>query len=283
MKKFFALVPAIALLASCASMKADRKLLADASVREAMPPFELNLGFDIFMLRVDLRRGTHETFEFDDGGEAQTVEVENNYHPLVVDLGGGLILDYNNNLCLDLLRLYGLSSRDRFTVTVTGSLADGVPALVKKDGASYRIERKYGAPRLETGTSTAVSAADDKNQLTVSLEKDKVSAETRYRDIKTGSSYIARRQKDHAVVRTLFGEEDLAYLEGNTVRTIDRHKIEHLKDRLEFDGNTLISAGGSLYVFDRWYHGFELRREGNTVQHFVNGKLFRTYRVSDID
>jgi len=166
---------------------------------------------------------------------------------------------------------------------VTGSLADGVPALVKKDGASYRIERKYGAPRLETGTSTAVSAADDKNQLTVSLEKDKVSAETRYRDIKTGSSYIARRQKDHAVVRTLFGEEDLAYLEGNTVRTIDRHKIEHLKDRLEFDGNTLISAGGSLYVFDRWYHGFELRREGNTVQHFVNGKLFRTYRVSDID
>lgn len=283
MKKIVALVPLVALFVSCASMKANQNLLSDPSVREAMPPPALELGFDIFMLRVDLRRGTHKSFELDDDGEQQIQEERNYYNPLVVDLGGGLIYDFNNNLCLDLLRLYELSATERFTITTEGFLSDGFPAVVKKEGSAYRIERKYGSPALETGKITPISAADDKNRLTVNLEKDKVVAETRYRDVKTSSNYIAKRQEDRAVVRSLFGEEDLVSRKENTLRMMDNLSIENLKDRLEFDGNTMIRTAQSVYVYDRWYHGFELRREGNTVQHFVNGKLFRVYRLSDTD
>jgi hypothetical protein len=121
-KKLIWILPALALAVSCSSLKMERALLDDPAVREPLPPLTLNPGFDVFMLRVDLRRAVHESIELNSRREERTVVVPNEYHPLVVDLGGGLILDYNDNFCIDLARLYGLSGKDRFRVAVEGSL-----------------------------------------------------------------------------------------------------------------------------------------------------------------
>jgi len=51
---------------SCATTSMDAALLSDQSARQALPPLSINLGFDVFMLRVDLRRGTHETIEINE-------------------------------------------------------------------------------------------------------------------------------------------------------------------------------------------------------------------------
>ena len=279
MKKLIWILPALALAASCASVKIDRTQLDDPAVREPLPPLTLNPGFDVFMLRVDLRRAVHDGIEFNSKNEMQKIQSENEYHFMVVDLGGGLILDYNNNLCLDLLRVYGLTDTEHYKVVVEGSLRAGVPSLVERKGGAYRSERRGGPSGLESGTISGTSVMDDKKRRTIAPEGDMLVYTVQRSDGIRITRHMEKKSGGRVVIFGVLGETLLASLQDSTLTASDRLTIEHHGDRLEFAGFTLIRTERSVFVFDRHYRGFELRRDGNEVRYLVNGKLLRTYRL----
>jgi hypothetical protein len=243
LKRIVFLIPALALAVSCASLKAEKPLLTDPSARQAIAPFSLNLGFDRYMLRLDLRRGTHETMVRNSRNEERTVEVQNPYHPVVVDLGNGLILDFNNNLCIDLARAYGLVGLNKFRVEVEGDLFGDVPSEVSKDGVSYRVARRSG---IETGTVTATMSADDEENHNIQIYENRLEDTLKALGGIIFTVPVNKRPRDRIMAPSTFGEKTIAALEEGSLRTADRAEIKHLGDRIEFGGNTLIHTGRSM-------------------------------------
>lgn len=107
-------------------------------------PLVLKIGYDPAFLRVDVRRATHIEMQMKAASAGQSsssgsgtgktgsgglvmagggsngleeISVPNPYHYLVVYLGNGLILDYQGNLSIDLLKLYHIDAARDYTVT----------------------------------------------------------------------------------------------------------------------------------------------------------------------
>lgn len=114
-----ALLPAV-VLAGCATIPAG----VFRSNMVSPQPLKLAIGYDVGLLRVDLKRGTHLerriVMERDTMGVTKSVpelvKVENPYSLLVARFGNGLLVDRNDNLGIDLLRLYDLNRATSFNV-----------------------------------------------------------------------------------------------------------------------------------------------------------------------
>ena len=120
--RLFFCVCAVALFFQCTSM--DKTILQNEAIRKPLPPLSLDASYDPYMMRVDLVRAYHnetKTVTTSSNGQTytttQVVSVPNSYHSLVADFGNGIVLDFNQNLCLDLVRLYNLSAAKGFRIS----------------------------------------------------------------------------------------------------------------------------------------------------------------------
>lgn len=111
-------------------------------------PLKLSIGYDLAFVRVDLKRATHLALRFirQPGANGKTkvipepIKVENPYNYLVATFGNGLVVDYNGNLGIDLLRLYHLNRATGYDVVerFNGLFPEG--GQVVKSGS--RLTRK---------------------------------------------------------------------------------------------------------------------------------------------
>jgi hypothetical protein len=124
---------------------------------------------------------------------------------------------------------------------------------------------------------------DDKKRHAIEPEGKKLVDTVQYPGGILVSKYLEKKPGDRIVYPGMIGDSVLVSLQGTSLVASDRLTVAHRGDRLEFGGNTLIRTARSVYVFDRSYRGFELRREGYEVRYFVNGKLLRTYRLLGAD
>ena len=89
-------------------------------------------------LRVDIVRATHPdttvTVTYPNGTHAPPKVKANDYSEVVADFGNGIILDSNNNLSVDLLRLYGMD-------TLTGYRIIRHPASILEAATRYDLEK----------------------------------------------------------------------------------------------------------------------------------------------
>lgn len=273
-------------LASCATL--DKETLSRTEARAPLPPLKLELGFDIFMARVDLRRGVHDEVELRDNLTEKRVQKENEYNPLVIDLGGGLILDRNGNLGLDLLRLYGLAGSESFTIVSQGAAFGSSKVTYEVADGKYRIERRMMGTSIERGTISPTEVANADRSLVITLEKDEVVAEKRNILGMRSSESIKKYSDKEVAIPALIGEA--SFVLGDGFIELDKGTtITHRGNSIEINAKgyngiyklTLARLGDSLYGFDGSYRGFELRREGDTVKYLVNGSLVRTYTLAD--
>lgn len=278
------LVPIIAV--SCATV--DQAALSDPALRSQLPPLALDVGFDVFMARVDLRRGMHDEIELRDNLTERMVRKENEYHPLVVDLGGGLILDYNGNLCLDLFRLYGLSGAPAFKVESRGERLGSARIVYEKADGKYRIEKRQTGTKVDRGTINETSATASDRSVDIQIDQEGVTAAMRNFLGMRSKASIKKYSDSEVAIPALIGEAFFV-LEDGTIELDKQLAVAHKGDRIEFDAKgvdglytfTMVRAGDSVFVYDRNNRGFELRREGDKVSHLINGKKERTYTLID--
>ncbi len=277
MRKFLPiLLPA--LLFSCATIREQRAVLTDQASWEPLSPLTLDLGYDIFLQRVDLRRDTHTETEIGRDMKEREITVANDDHPLVLDLGNGLILDLNGNLCLDLMRLYGIRDLEEFVIRSEGSRIGNTNTTITVKDGKYRIERKRGSPALEQGRYDAATAEDDKKRHSVIVSYD-LSVDTMVSPLGFKSVVTMKKPAMGTAVLASRERTRTAVLDAGTVRLDDGLVVEHMGNRITAAGLTFVRAGDSVFIFDRHYSGVELRRVENRVEYRVNDELVRTFTL----
>lgn len=265
--------------ASCASsIRSSRDILEDPSQYEELEALSLDLGHDIFMFRVDLKRATRTVSEMGLDMKEHEVEKELPYSPILLDLGEGLILDLNGNLCIDLLRLYGLNRLEQFTIESKGVRAGNTQVLAEKKDGAYTISRKWGSPGSEAGKiSEFESESEDENQSVLVSEftavyKMKDSLGFRFlHTLKKTSPTEAELDSRYGVFNARIKDNELQ-LDKETILT-------HKGNSMETAGYTLIKSGNSVFIFDKLYSGIELRLEGTQVLQLINDKVVRRYNL----
>lgn len=141
-----------ALLVGCATIPSavfQTKRIAPAALK-------LSIGYDVALVRVDLRRATHLVPHFvterDGTGvmklRPEPIEAKNAYSYLVASFGNGLVLDEKGNLGIDLLRLYrlrgarGVRLVERFAGPfVSGRSVSLSGTLVSRRGIGLTVEQ----------------------------------------------------------------------------------------------------------------------------------------------
>lgn len=268
---------------SCAtSMRGSRNILEDTSQYQEFEPFRMDLGFDVFMLRVDLKRAVRTVTELTLEGEEQEVEREMPYSPLLIDLGEGIIMDLNGNLCIDLLRLYGLDRVDTFSIESRGTRAGNTHIQAEKTDGRYNITRRRGSPARDSGTIETFSSENDAETQSILLSEftavNRIKDSLGFRSLLT----IKKESQNEAELNSRYGT--FAVRLRNNELQLDRNPVlVHKGNMLETDGYSIVKSGNSIYVFDRLFRGFELRQDGMTVNQYVNGKLTRSYDLLSIE
>lgn len=300
MRKFsvFFLSFSIAILASCGTL--DKALVSNESLRKPLPPLSLDTGYDLYMMRVDLVRAYHNetrTVTQQNGTTSytttQVVSVPNAYHSIVVDFGNGVILDYNKNLCIDLVRLYNLTKAKGFKIgyKTEGFLSTKMDCVKENDSYQITSGGTFGSAKI-TGTISP-------NEVTINSsgffgKKAKITIDGSNITLDDGgffggSSTIKKASPTSVVFPGFWNDSTFTMTDSNTIE-LDKGSfvIKHSGNKIEFIYSgffgqtttyTMIQTSNSTFFFNKNFQGCEIRRDGQNVIYFNNGKKLISYNV----
>jgi len=275
MRKILLILGALAVLVSCATL--DKKTLTDPSLRKPFGPTTVQVGFDTFMFRLDIQRGTHEEYQINSQNQFRPVLVDNPYSPLVIDLGNGLIYDANGNLSIDILRYYGFLGMKNVTIISRPTGLGGPVVKLEKMDNRYRLERS--GVGVETGTYETTGTADDKKYNVIKITpKGVVDTLGNILGITT-YAMINTKGENEVAIPALLGETVYRLTDGNRVDFDNNLSVINQGDSIQMGNQRMIQTEKSLFVYYSNYRGFELRREGSEIQYLVNGKPYRVFSV----
>ena len=148
----FVLLGLIAVFAvSCATLKPGD--IPDRSAWLEPEEPRIRPAVDVFQLRLDLERtvaNEDPTFIVNKDGTYKTITDIVPDHYLGVDIGNGLFVDFNGNLCVDVIRLAGLDARPSFRLKrISKGNADGAAEYIKEEGAITIVEDDAGRRKVE--------------------------------------------------------------------------------------------------------------------------------------
>ncbi len=311
-----ALSATLLLLAACATT-----LGTEAASPVEVRPLVLKIGYDPAFLRVDVRRATHIEMQMAPGPASQSassgskpgsgglaaagsgsssnqleeIHVPNPYHYLTVYLGNGLILDYQGNLSVDLLKLYHLNTAQDYTIVKRfNSFLPAGSEITKQGNEFTRKGVGLSGGKLSWSRSgKVVSLVGDifHRHMKILFAKGSVTYEPSGRP---GINAITlRRPSPNEVILPEWGGNRVIRLEspnhlvGNRGLEIVRHP-----NRLEilFHGPFGIDAS---YTFRRTadgctFSGFPsgttitVARSGNVIRIFRNGHLDSTVTIDSL-
>ena len=304
MKKLHAVFAAIiaSLLVQCATL--DQKIVTNEAARKPMPGLKLEAGYDVYLLRVDLVRATHtetktRTVSTTTNGvtttRTETVleTVPNQYHCIVADFGNGIIMDYNHNLCLDIARLYGLSTAEGFKASVGEEGFFSAKAEIVKDGTSYKYSvgsklfssTVTGTIKPEEVTFESSGLFSGKSSIQVTKNSATLKASGFF-----GAESTIKKTSDTSLEFPGFWTKPTFKLIGD--RKVDLSDgafvIENRGNRIDFTYTgifgitkhyTMIQVANSTYFFDDEFRGCEIRRDGQNILYFVNGDKRATLNI----
>ena len=275
----FAAIPLIALIASCSTL--DKTYLSDPAVRQPMSALTFNIGYDLFMIRADVRRATHQELQYNSQNVTRPVEVPNDYSPLVVDLGNGLILDGNGNLCIDIVRLYGLDKMDNFTLIEQGTGFVAQKTIVEKRGDRYRVQGRLGGPATEEGYLRADGAGDDKKRAVFVIDDKGITETVRNALGMTWYASIKKTGPAQVLFPGLIGGANFSLVDGNSVPIDVGYAVKFEGDHIALGHDTMVRTDRGVFVYTGGYNGIELRREGDKATYYFNGMKYKTYTIRE--
>jgi hypothetical protein len=262
----------------------DASRLRDSSIRRPPKPLTLLPAHEIYLIREDLVRATHtETRTSYVNGKmtVQTVQVPNEYSELVIDFGNGIIMDCNNNLCVDLLRYHDLQLVDRFHVT-------GIPK-----GFSFASEDSYD---LKDGVRRHATMNTDPMVIESGMLKFKRFVETNETGIILRGKFLgadviksARLVSPGAIEVKGFWKDTTFNMESPNLITMGKYfqiRTEGDHITVTYTGifgmttaRTFFRTDTGFIFFDESNRGVEVLKEGNAILVMRSGKLRAEYRI----
>jgi hypothetical protein len=280
---------ATVLLVGCATMNTAR--LHDPTMRQILEPIKLQPSYESSFIREDLVRATHTvtTTSYVNGMmRTSSHEEPNDYSELVIDFGNGILMDYNNNLCIDLLRFYGLTKLSSYRIirTPKGFSFESINNYDLKDGiyssnvGMYRkvIQNDNGA-QIESGLlhfKRIISVADRSVELSENILGI---------DVKKSATLT----DDMTLQVKGFWKDSTFKIESPDQLVMEGYfKIMHEGDHLNivYTGifgitteRTFFRTENGFIFYDNQDRGVEVLRDGNTIRIERNGQIAAVYSI----
>ncbi len=256
------------IMAGCTSM--NKELLEDESMYTELEPLNLEIGYEPFDLRVNLRRQSRdEDVVFRTDSKYMTVELA--YTPTGFYIGNGVFVDTNFNLCLDVLQLYKIDKDADFSIKRSFSKSVLKDQLFLKEGDHFELKAENSKKsRIVVDFDPDVVEIKRKPGTNMTIQWDEgdfVAAPTGViKAIETHT--ISGEDKEFFVKKPLkkiyviqdkngisFGNFFNVTMEGNRmVFTFENGKKYFL-----------VKIHDDVYFFDNMYIGSHISREGNTM------------------
>jgi hypothetical protein len=279
-----------ALLCGCLTMDATR--LSDLSIRQTPRPLTLLPGYDVYMVREDLVRATHsqtQTTYVNGQASTQIVQVPNAYSELVIDFGNGIIMDYNYNLCVDLLRFYDMQDMACFAITK------------EPRGFTFEAEKYY---KLEDGlfessfeTGRRASFKENRIEIESGMLKLKRFVEEKDDEVVFWGKFLGEDINKSAKLTNAETLEVKGFWRDKTFTMDSPDRIamgKYFKIETDNDHITITYTGifglstvrtffrteNGFIFFDQMNRGIEVIREGNCILVKRGGMLKAEYRIN---
>jgi hypothetical protein len=290
MKRLLCITFIAIILSGCGSL--DKVKLNDPSIRKKVDPSTLGIGYDIYMLRVDLIRATHSesrTTCNPKGCTTSTTQVPNSYHYILVDFGNGIILDYNGNLCLDLARYYNFDNIRNFSIIGKNEGLFAVETTFDKIDTNYKMEtHAFLGAKSEFDLSGNPIKIKDGNSIT--LGKDSVSFGPGFLGL--GKVTISRPDPKTVIIPQFWQDAKFTQISDNLITLNDQMKINNAVDHIEFTYSGFFgmkttysfvkTATGFYFYNTENYNGTEMERNGNKITVNINGNKIQTFTINSI-
>lgn len=241
-------------------------------------------GYDVSFVREDLVRATHSVTQtsYSNGMMiTSTRQAPNDYSEIVIDFGNGIILDYNNNLCIDLLRFYDLARLSNYHI-VRKPIGFSLEATNSYDLEAGVFSSTYGLNRQATFKDNSI-------EIESGLLKAKRTIEIGPQSIALVGNFLGIDVRESAKLVTPTTLEVQGFWKDTTfvMESPDRIKMEgYFEIRSSQDHITVIYTGifglttertffrtrDGLIFFDEMNRGVEVSKDGSLIKISRNGQ-----------
>lgn len=255
-------------LGACTSM--DKDFLGNSDNYGELEPLKLEPGYELYDLRVDLKRHTREE-EFNGGDEPRTMTLELVYMPIGFYIGNGVFVDTNFNLTVDVLQLYGIKEDEDFTILQNFTNSYVKPRKYIKQGDSFELlvgEDEDGKISVDYSGEEILTDRKPGGEIAIKWEDETLIAEPTGMLKAMETHRISGGEKEYKIklplkkVYVTIGKEGLSFGESFDVA------IEGKVMKFTYaDGKVyrLVRIGEDVYFFNRGYTGLHIAKEGNVI------------------
>jgi hypothetical protein len=287
------IVSAIAVLALAGCTTFDPARLADISIRQPTGPLELRPAYDAFMIREDLVRATHsETRTSYTNGRMSTysVQVPNAYHLLGIELGNGILMDYNNNLFVDLIRFYGLDDATKIDImrTPKGFSLESAATYVYEDG-TYRANDMiiWTERRLGNQVDLDWGGLKGKDRIEVSESSVVLTSKVLGVDVVRSATLVSATELE---VKGFWKDASFTLISPDQIQMERFFEMDRYPDHINiiYTGifgmtteRTFVKTEEGFLFFTPEGFGVEVMKKGNIISVYRNGKLRLEYEINE--
>jgi hypothetical protein len=122
-----------------------KQLIPNETEQVAFDPFKIELGYDIYCLRIDINRqyvtSTKETTDPKGNVESETVMTPKPYHYIGIYIGNGIFIDANLNISLNIMRFFNLEEKNHVVITAKTSQLFSPETRFEKKGNIVTIRQ----------------------------------------------------------------------------------------------------------------------------------------------
>lgn len=268
----------------------DLSRIEDATLRKKPEIVKLDPSYEVFMLREDLVRATHaETVTTTANGRTvtSTRQVPNEYSELVIDFGNGIIMDYNENLCIDLMKLYGIDSSHGFMIERSGKGFMNGKRYFEFAGKQYKTNYESKRNVVFSGNEIRIESGLLKSIRTLVIDDDKIQLNGKFlgMDIKKE----ARKVDDGTIAVSGFWKDDTFKMKQPGLVSLGKYfDIRKEADYINITYSGIfgytkslkcyITHGGIIFI-DKDNRGMELIKDGKSIQVMRNNKKVAEYFI----
>jgi len=258
----------IAAITGCTSM--DKEFLQDENNFTDLEPLKLESGYEPYDLRIDIARRTRKE-EIAGKEESKRITLELPYTPIGFNIGNGVFIDTNFNVCLNVHELFMIEDEADFIISRKFTNALVKPQRFIKESGHFEL--LIGASKDEK-----ISIDFEEEQISISRRPGGNSViEWEDDELSISPVGVLKVIETHAVI----GEEDeyrvkkplkkiYVTLDDEEITFGNIFTVTHIGNMMIFkydDGREfrLIRIEDDIYFFNEVYSGFHIAREGNTI------------------
>jgi len=245
---------------------------------------ELTPEFDFFELRIDILRQVTTSVSSDNISTSEDVP----YHPVIFNLGNGLIMDYNNNFCLSVTELLQIGKNENFTIVKQDFESGRILSRYNFEDNKYKVEtngfflNSENTENIYISDSLIIAEKGLFSKYTVTIKEDEFTC-------KSGLSNIQiKKQAKGWYSKYLFGQQDF-FIIDNQIYLGNFYSVSNSGNELKIlSGNnpdsrnayyTISKTDTEIYIYNQNFNGYKIYLEENKITVEYNGKKLYSYYI----